>query len=202
MSGCAGVSAVPAGRIRAMSKAFTKESDYDPTAELVIRPLPVLPSGAKNYITPTGAEALEAQLHELREELRPKLLEELADRVEAGTQEDKEHKMLQARLQKLEERIRHLEERISTLEIVPHRSDPEGPVRFGDCVVAEDRDGREHVYTIVGVDEADVASGRISWISPLGKAFLGAEEGDEVVVRRPRGEIVMDVLEVRPGTAP
>ena len=184
-----------------MNKAFTKEADYDPTAELVIRPLPVLPSGVKNYITPAGAETLRAEAREL-ESARLSLVEELSRRANEGQQEDKEHKILQAGLRQLDEQIRHLNERVGSVEVVAPRDDPnvtinhEDRVRFGDCLVAANPDGTEHVYTIVGVDEADAAAGRISWISPLGKAFLGAEIGDEVIVHRPRGDIVMEIISI------
>jgi transcription elongation GreA/GreB family factor len=82
--------------------------------------------------------------------------------------------------------------------VVPPRQASDGTVRFGDRVVALDPEGIEHTYVIVGADEADPATGRISWVTPLGKAFLGAEEGDDVVVRRPRGDIVMAIETVDP----
>ena len=95
--------------------------------------------------------------------------------------------------------MRDLQERIAGFEVVAPRESADGPVRFGDRVVVIDPEGEEHTYMIVGADEADPASGRISWASPLGRAFLGAEEGDEVVVRRPRGQIVMEIQAVESG---
>jgi len=162
-------------------------------AELIIRPLPVLPPGVKNYITPAGAAAMTGELRELQRERRPAIVDELTRRAEAGLQEEKEHGMLRARLYQVEEQMRFLEGRISAFEVVPPRSIVDGRVRFGDRVVVVDPEGTRHTYTIVGADEADPASGQISWISPLGKAFLGAEEGDEVVVHRPRGDVTMEI---------
>lgn len=182
-----------------MNKAFTKESDFDPMAELVIRPLPVLPPGVKNYITPAGAAAMTGELQELERERRPTIVAELTRRTEAGLQEEKEHGMLRARLYQIEEQMRFLKGRISSFEIVAPRESADGQVRFGDRVVAADHEGERHRYKIVGADEADPASGHISWISPLGKAFLGAEEGDEVVVHRPRGDAIMEIEAVEPG---
>lgn len=182
-----------------MNKAFTRESDYDPTAELIVRPLPVLPAGVKNYITPAGAEALRRELDELAADRLPQVLGQLSAMAEAGLQEEREHKVLQVRRRQIEEQIRHLRERLSTLEVVASRTESDGPVRFGDRVVAEDPDGNEHSYTIVGVDEADPGAGRISWITPLAKALLGAEVGDEVVVRRPRGDLVLEVTSIAAG---
>lgn len=182
-----------------MNKAFTKEADFDPLAELIIRPLPVLPPGVKNYITPLGAVAMTDELRELERERRPAIVAELTRRTEAGLQEEKEHGMLRARLFQIEEQMRFLKGRISTFEVVAPRRLAEGPVRFGDRVVAVDAEGGRHIYTIVGADEAEPANGQISWISPLGKAFLGAEEGDEVVVHRPRGDVTMEIEAVEPG---
>jgi transcription elongation factor GreB len=182
-----------------MNKAFTRESDFDPEAELVIRPLPVLPPGVKNYITPAGAAEMSEELRELERERLPALLAKLTELAETGQREEKEHSMLRAQRRQLEDQIRFLKERIGSFEIVAPRPDPGAVVRFGDCVVALDGDGNEYRYTIVGADEADPAAGRISWISPLGKAFLGAEEGDDVVVHRPRGDVVMTVDSVEAG---
>jgi transcription elongation factor GreB len=179
-----------------MNKAFTRESDFDPAAELIIRPLPTLPPGVKNYITPAGAAAMADELRALEMDQRPAVLAELTRLTEAGRQEDKEHGMLRARRQQLEDQIRFVKERIGSFEVVPVRETSDGTVRFGDRVVAVDPDGVEHVYVIVGADEADPESGRVSWATPLGKAFLGAEEGDAVVVQRPRGEIVLEIESV------
>ncbi len=182
-----------------MNKAFTKEADFDPLAELIIRPLPVLPPGVKNYITPAGAAAMTDELRELERERRPTIVAELTRRAEGGLTEEKEHGMLRARLYQIEEQMRFLKGRISTFEVVEPRSSAGGNVRFGDRVVAVDPEGHQHFYTIVGADEADPANGNVSWISPLGKAFLGADEGDEVVVHRPRGDVTMEIESVEPG---
>ena len=141
-----------------MNKAFTKEADFDPMAELIIRPLPVLPPGVLNYITPAGAAAMIEELRELERERRPVILAELTSRVEAGQQEEKEHGMLRARLYQLEEQIRFLKGRVGSFEVVPSRDAVDGPIRFGDRVVVMDPDGEEHSYTIVGADEADAGA--------------------------------------------
>jgi transcription elongation GreA/GreB family factor len=73
----------------------------------------------------------------------------------------------------------------------------EGKARLGARVVVEDEDGRELEYSLVPSDEADPASGRVSVESPLGRALLGREEGDAVVVERPRGRAEYTVVAVR-----
>jgi transcription elongation factor GreB len=70
-------------------------------------------------------------------------------------------------------------------------------VKFGATVTLEGEDGRKKKYSIVGVDETDVARGRISWISPIGTALLSGSEGEVVTVKTPRGEEDIEILEVR-----
>ncbi|HET7788402.1 MAG TPA: GreA/GreB family elongation factor [Myxococcales bacterium] len=73
----------------------------------------------------------------------------------------------------------------------------QGKARLGARVALEDEDGRRLEYALVASDEADPGSGRVSVESPLGRALLGKEEGDEVVVDRPRGRAEYMVVEVR-----
>jgi transcription elongation GreA/GreB family factor len=69
-------------------------------------------------------------------------------------------------------------------------------VHFGATVRAEDAEGRVHRFKIVGEDEADVATGKVSWVSPLAKALIGARVGDTVKWRRPAGEVELEILEI------
>lgn len=179
-----------------MSKAFTRESDYDPTQEVRVRPRDVLPPGQKNYITPVGAARMRASL-EAAQEARPRLLEELRALAAAGKKDDEAHRAGQRRLRDLEERIAWLAERVAGLEIVEPRAHGDARVRFGATVTVLDEDGDEHRYRIVGVDEADAERGDVSWLSPLARALLGGEEGDEVTVSLPRGSQRLEIAAVR-----
>jgi len=69
-------------------------------------------------------------------------------------------------------------------------------VFFGATVTVRGQDGVEHTYSIVGVDEADVGRGWISWVSPLARALMKAREGDSVTLRTPGGVEELDVVEV------
>jgi len=75
-------------------------------------------------------------------------------------------------------------------------SAPDGRAAFGARVVLEDAHGQEIAYEIVGPDEVDVAAGRISIASPVGKALLGTRAGDVVVLRRPKGDVEVTVVSV------
>ena len=101
------------------------------------------------------------------------------------------------RLREIDRRIEHLSKRLDELTVVrpdPRRSDC---VYFGAWVRVEDESGSVSEYQIVGPDEFDVASGRISMDSPLGRALLGRAEGDEFVLERPRGPARYSVIGIR-----
>ena len=93
------------------------------------------------------------------------------------------------------ERRAELERRIASAEVVPRPAEPQGRVRFGATVTVDGRSGRRR-YQIVGVDEADAASGRIAFLSPLARALLGCVAGDTVRVRTPRGEEELEIAAV------
>jgi transcription elongation factor GreB len=67
-------------------------------------------------------------------------------------------------------------------------------VHFGARVKAEDAQGAEHVFSIVGEDETDVARGRVSWQSPLARALIGSRVGDTVTWNRPAGATTLEIL--------
>ena len=149
-----------------MSKAFTKEDDDK--EEPPPRPLPsVLPPGAKNYLTPDGAQRLRA---------------ELDARVQAGRHD---------------ERIQELTRILDSAVILGPPSEDLNIVRFGATVGVRSLSGGETArYRIVGVDETDVARGHISWVSPVAKALLSATVGDRVRVTLPSGQRELEVLDV------
>ena len=70
-------------------------------------------------------------------------------------------------------------------------------ILFGATIVVCDENDKKKVYQIVGVDEADAASGKISWVSPLAKALLGKNQGDFFEFKSPKGALELDIVEVR-----
>ena len=180
-----------------MNKAFTRESDFDDLDEAVVKPLDVLPPGAPNYITPAGAERVRTELRRLIEEEKPGLEAETGGAEEADGARDKETRSKARRqLRELNARIQLLEDHVGRFEVV----DPEGQggdkVRFGARVTVVDAEGDERAYLICGVDEAEPATGSVSWISPIAKALLGREIGDEILLRLPRGEQNLEVVDI------
>jgi transcription elongation factor GreB len=180
-----------------MNKAFTKESDYDDAADAVARPVDILPAGAPNYITPEGEKKVRDELRRLIEEERPTLEAAAGIGQEADGARDKEAKTkARRRLQEVTARIRFLEEHVGRFQVVDVVGRSGDSVRFGARVTVLDVDGDERTYLICGVDEAEPETGCVSWVSPIAKALLGAEVGDEVRLRLPRGEQVLEVVDI------
>lgn len=180
-----------------MNKAFTKESDYDETADAVAQPVDILPAGAPNYITPSGEKKVREELRRLVEDELPALEARAAIGQEADGARDKEAKTkARRRLQELTARARFLEEHVGRFQVVDVSGQSGDSVRFGARVTVVDAGGDERTYLICGVDEAEPELGCVSWVSPIAKALLGAEVGDEVRLRLPRGEQVLEVVDI------
>lgn len=178
----------------AMSKAFTKESD-DQDDDLGLPPLPL---GGKNYITPAGFARLKAELLELIDNERPRIVEVVHWAASNGDRsENGDYLYGKKRLREIDRRVRFLTKRLEIAEIsepcVHHGGDQ---VFFGATVRYMQEDGREQTVTIVGIDEADSLAGQISWISPVARALLKARVGDEVALHTPAGLQVLEILQV------
>lgn len=165
-----------------MSRAFVKESDDDLVAgELPERPLPV----HVNYVTPKGLELLQLRVRELGE------------RHEALKREADEDSEARQKLRENERDLRYFNAQLERATLVDTQNQPRDRVHFGAIVKIEDEEGVEQEFSLVGDDEADVASGRISWASPLARAMIGAKVGDTVTWRRPAGEAEVYIVDIR-----
>ena len=143
----------------------------------------------KNYITPTGFEKLRAEYSELLNVERPKVVAVVAWAASNGDRsENADYIYGKRRLREIDSRIRFLLDKIERAEVVDPKGLKGDKVVFGCTVTVLDEDGKEQVYQIVGQDEFDVKSGKISWKSPVGSALLGKKVGDEVRIRKPGGE--------------
>ena len=179
-----------------MNKAFVRESDSDEEEELEASLK--LPAGTRNYITPAGHARLKNELEHLVKRERPQVVEIVAWAASNGDRsENGDYIYGKRRLREIDRRIRFLTKRLDIAEVVdPLRQGDNDQVFFGACVTVADADGNENTYTIVGVDEADVARGRISWISPLARALIKSREGDTVRFQSPLGIREIDIVEV------
>lgn len=155
------------------------------------------------HITPEGAKRLQDELEHLWKVERPKVTQEVADAAALGDRsENAEYIYGKKRLREIDRRLQFLAKRLDEIHIVQPNPPADGSIRFGAWVELEDEDGEEATYRLVGPDELDPGKGFISVDAPVGKALLGKQVDDEVVVRRPKGEIVYTVISVRYGDEP
>ncbi len=150
------------------------------------------------YITPEGHRALVSEYEELLKVERPRITAEVQYAASLGDRsENAEYQYGKRRLREIDRRLRFLQRRLEAVEVVdPARLS--GPVvRFGAWVTAADADGTEHTWRIVGLDEIDARRGLISYRSPLGRALIGASEGDVVTARTPGGARELEIRSVR-----
>jgi len=182
-----------------MSKAFVKETDDD-AAELMDE-APAIPAGVKNYMTPGGHRRMQEELRRLLREERPKVVEVVAWAAGNGDRsENGDYIYGKQRLREIDRRVRFLSKRLESAEVVnPGRQTRRDQVFFGATVTYAGRDGAERTVTIVGIDEADLDRGQVSWISPIARALLKAHEGDVVELRTPTGIEQIEVIEIRYG---
>ncbi|MFL6581022.1 MAG: transcription elongation factor GreB [Burkholderiales bacterium] len=171
-----------------MNKAFTKDNDEDDEDQDATAP--PLPAGLKNYITPAGFKRLKDEALHLLDKERPDLVKVIHWAASNGDRsENADYIYGKRRLREIDRRIRFLTKRLDAAVVVdPQAREPTDQVFFGATVALATESGSQKHYSIVGIDEADAARGRISWISPLAKALIKAHEGDTVIVRTPGGE--------------
>jgi transcription elongation factor GreB len=184
-----------------MSKAFVKETAEEADAAEPSDGAPALPRGVKNYMTPRGFRRLQDELRLLLREERPKVVETVAWAAGNGDRsENGDYIYGKRRLREIDRRLRFLTKRLESAEIVdPRRQVRRDQVFFGATVTFAGARGGETTVTIVGVDEADLARGEVSWLSPIARALLKAREGDIVELRAPSGSEMIEVLEIRYG---
>ena len=181
-----------------MSKAFTKESDRDEDDDGADS-APPIPKGVKNYITPAGFQRLQDELKHLLRVERPKVVEVVSWAAGNGDRsENGDYIYGKKRLREIDRRIRFLTKRLEIAEVVdPQRQTNRDRVFFGSTVTYARDDGEERTITIVGIDETDTDKGQVSWISPIARALLKAQEGDTVELRTPAGVESIEVVEIR-----
>ena len=177
-----------------MSKAFTREAEGD--EDDFPAPEPSLPSG-KNYMTPAGHFRMMKELKYLVETDRPEVVRTVSWAASNGDRsENGDYIYGKRRLREIDWRIRYLMKRLESAEVVDPGDQNQDQVFFGATVAYEDSAGNEHTVSIVGMDEADPARGRVSWISPIAKALLRSREGDSVKLQTPNGIEVLEIIRI------
>ncbi|HEY3433506.1 MAG TPA: transcription elongation factor GreB [Rhodocyclaceae bacterium] len=180
-----------------MSKAFTKETDKE--EEELETGAPPLPAGTRNYMTRLGHRQMREEFERLIKVERPELVKVVSWAAGNGDRsENGDYIYGKKKLREMDKRIRFLTKRLENAVVVdPAEQENVEQVFFGATVTIFESDGSEATYQIVGIDEADVSAGRISWISPLAKALMKTREGDQVRFQSPAGLREIEIVEIR-----
>ncbi|MDN7133575.1 transcription elongation factor GreA [Halomonas sp. MC140] len=147
-------------------------------------------------MTVAGERSLREELDHLKTEARPQVIAAIAEAREHGDlKENAEYHAAREQQGFIEGRIQEIEGKLSVAQVIDVAKLPKtDKVIFGVTVSMQNLDtDAEVTYRIVGEDEADIKSGRISVTSPIARALIGKEEGDIVVVRTPGGDVEYEV---------
>lgn len=149
-------------------------------------------------MTIRGYEALKEELHTLKTVERRQVIEAIASARELGDlSENAEYHAAREKQGFIEGRIAELESKVSLAEVIDPTQFTGETVRFGATIVVADEDtDDETTYQIVGVDEADIKKGLLSFSAPLARAVIGKSEGDSVSVKSPGGEKAYTIVSV------
>lgn len=154
----------------------------------------------KNYMTPVCAERLRGELKQLLYQERPAMVDTVAWAASNGDRsENADYHYGKKRLREIDRKIRYLTGQLDTAVIVDpieQKTRAGDRILFGATVTVENAAGEQRRYSLVGGDEMDAGRGRISWFSPVGRALLGASEGDEVTVVTPGGKEELEIVKV------
>ncbi|MFA5073640.1 MAG: transcription elongation factor GreB [Nitrospirota bacterium] len=150
------------------------------------------------YITPEGKKRLSDEFQFLWHTKRPEVTKALAAAAAEGDRsENAEYIYRKKQLREIDARIHHLKNRLEHIVVVNSIPDDESRIFFGAWVRLEDEDGARADYRIVGPDEFDPAKGLISMDSPMAHALMKKIEGDEIIVKRPKGDACFTIVRVQ-----
>ena len=163
-----------------MSRAFVKENDLEHAGiDIPERPL----SEEPNYVTPRGLKLLNENIDVLEKERE-------------SLNEKKDDPMVKQKIAVIERDMRYFAARIESAILSDHKNEDPSRVLFGAKVTAEDEEGEFLTFEIVGEDEANIHESRVSYLSPLAEALLGAAIGDEVIWEKPIGNSYLTIQKI------
>ncbi len=149
-------------------------------------------------MTSEGFEKLEAELHRLKSEERPRIIQQISEaRTHGDLSENAEYHAAKEQQSLNEAKVADLEDKLSRAEVIDPTHLSGSTVKFGATVTLVDEDSNEKVkYKIVGEFEANVREGKISIGSPIARALIGKSKGDTAEVATPKGTRSYEVLKV------
>ena len=154
---------------------------------------------SKVPMTVRGAEMLREELKKLKSQDRPQVIQAIAEaRAHGDLKENAEYHAAKEQQGFLEGRIKEIEGKLSHIQVIDVTAiDARGKVVFGATVKLLDAQvDKEITYRIVGEDEADIGAGLLSYTSPIARALIGKDEGDEITFAAPAGDKHYEIIEV------
>jgi transcription elongation factor GreB len=156
-----------------------------------------------SYITPEGFRRLQEEAERLWRVERPRVTEQVSEAAALGDRsENAEYIYGKKRLREIDGRLHFLQKKLDSLTVVSESPPRTDRIYFGAFVTVEEEGGESVEYRLVGPDESDPAQGLLSIESPLGRALMGKSAGDEVSVRRPRGDALIAIVAIRYAESP
>ena len=152
----------------------------------------------RSPITRNGYNQLHKELENLKKVVRPRVIKAIEEaRAHGDLNENAEYVAAKEQQSFVEKKIRETEQKLANSEIMDAVKPPSDKVGFASVVTLENLDnGGQVTYQVVGPDESDISSGKISITSPLGKALIGKEVDEEVAVRTPGGVKNYTILKI------
>lgn len=149
-------------------------------------------------ITPQGFETLKKELAQLKSVERPQVIQAIEEaRAHGDLSENAEYAAAKERQAFIEARVNELNYKIGHADVINPDSLPKDRAVFASRVLLENTETGEDVeYQLVGPDESNIEEGRISVSSPLGKAIIGRQPGEEIVLQAPGGKRVYELVEI------
>jgi transcription elongation factor GreB len=164
-----------------MSRGFVKEDDQEEVPIVPRRAF--LPEGVTNFVTRTGMDQLLAEKQML-----------ISEKENLSSTSENEKRIA---LNYINAKLQLLNNRIAEARVVDLKEQPQNEIRFGASVTIKNvASGSIQIFRIVGVDEADITKGKISFVSPLAKAMINKKVGDKVTLKRDRQDIVYEILDL------
>ena len=164
-----------------MSRGFVKEDDQEEVP--MVPPRAYLPPGVINYVTRAGMDELLAEQQALMDEIKTLDLSGENERRIA--------------VNHITAKLKMLNDRIAEARIIDPKEQPRDEIRFGATVTIKIEDTNEiQTFQIVGVDEADISRGKISFLSPMARVMTNKKTGDKVVLKRPKGDHIFEIMNI------
>lgn len=164
-----------------MSRGFVKEDDQEEVP--IVPQRAFLPEGVQNFVTPVGMSQLLAEKQTL-----------ISEKDSLTGTSDHEKRIT---LNYINAKLQLLNNRIAEARVVDLKEQPKNEIRFGaTATLKNEGSGKIQVFQITGVDESDIAGGKISFLSPLAKVLINKKVGDRVTLKRDREDIVFEIIEI------